>query len=405
VSAPLAAPAWGDGGTVVQPRQPAFWLLAVLIAAGAIRIGILVAQAFALHPAAAFLAGALLTLYAIPFLLFVNRLDLFEREPATMVAAAFAWGGLVATSAALPGNEAVVGLATKLVSADFAVRWGPALAGPTTEELLKVLGVVVLALVARDEFDSPLDGMVYGALVGLGFQVVESFVACINAVTVAGGHDQVVPVLQVFLVRALVGLWSHAAYTAISGYGVGYAVCRRDRTWTERIGVAALCFGLAYFAHFLWNAPPLTDAFGEGFGLVVAVLAKGIPVLLLLVVMYRMARHEEATWFRRAVAGEVGTDVLLADELEELMTLARRRDVIRMVRSIRGRRAARLVEELQQAQLALGVACSRGPAAGADEAEAARRRIRALRVELAHAGVERAGTLPHGAEGGSGAVR
>ncbi len=35
MSAPIATPAWGDGGSVVQARQPAFWLLLALIAAGA----------------------------------------------------------------------------------------------------------------------------------------------------------------------------------------------------------------------------------------------------------------------------------------------------------------------------------------------------------------------------------
>jgi hypothetical protein len=63
-----------------------------------------------------------------------------------------------------------------------------------------------------------------------------------------------------------------------------------------------------------------------------------------------------------------------------------------MVGRIRGRSAARLVDRLQHAQLDLGLACSRtGPAAERD-AEAARRRIRQLRVQLAHVGVVRAGT-------------
>jgi hypothetical protein len=65
-----------------------------------------------------------------------------------------------------------------------------------------------------------------------------------------------------------------------------------------------------------------------------------------------------------------------------------------MVRRVRGRSAARLVDRLQHAQLDLGLACSRtGPAAERD-AEAARRTIRLLRVQLAQLGVERPGTLP-----------
>jgi RsiW-degrading membrane proteinase PrsW (M82 family) len=387
---------WGDTTSVVQPRQPAFWLLVGLMAVGTVRIGSIVAAGFREFPIGALLAVALLTLYAIPFLLFVYRLDLFEREPMTMVGAAFAWGGLVATSLALSGNQALFDLASKLGSPELAGRWGPALAAPPVEETLKVLGVVVLVLIARDQFDTPLDGMVYGALVGLGFQVVENFIYCMNAIELAGGDREVVPVLGIFVVRSLVGLWSHAAYTAIAGYGVGYFATRRDRSLAARTGAALLAFAVAYAAHFVWNSPLLTEAFGEGLGILLGLVLKGIPVLVLLVVMYRLARDQEATWFRAATAGEVGTDVLLDDELEELMTLSRRRDVRRMVRRIRGRAAARLVDRLQHAQLDLGLACSRsGPAAERD-AEEARRRIRLLRVRLAQVGVVRPGTLPAG---------
>ena len=208
---------WGDPTSVIQPRQPAFWLLVGLTALGAIKIGSTVGEAFRLYPAGSLLAVTLLTLYSIPFFVFVYRLDLFEREPVTMVAAAFSWGGLVATSLALSGNQAIFGLASKLASPDFAGRWGPALAAPPVEETLKVLGVIVLVLIARDQFDSPLDGMVYGALVGLGFQVVENFIYCINGIALGGGDSEIAPVLVIFVIRALVGLWSHATYTAIAG--------------------------------------------------------------------------------------------------------------------------------------------------------------------------------------------
>ena len=385
---------WGDPSSVVQPRQPAFWLLVGLTALGATRIGSMVGEAFRAYPTGALVALVLLTLYCIPFLVFVYRLDLFEREPVTMVAAAFAWGGLVATSLAVPGNQAILGLTAKLGSPELAGRWGPALAAPLIEETLKVLGIVVLVLIARSQFDSPLDGMVYGALVGLGFQVVEDFAYCMNGITLANGSSEITPVVGVFVVRAVVGLWSHAAYTAIAGFGIAYFVTRRDRSLGRRSAVAAGSCAVALGAHFVWNSPLLTEAFGEGLGILLGFLLKGIPVLVLLISMYRLARNQEATWFRVAVAGEVGTDVLLREELEELMTLSRRRDVTGMVRRVRGRRAARLVGQLQHAQLALGLACSRrGPAAERD-ADDARRTIRLLRLELAQLGVVRAGTLP-----------
>ena len=162
----------------------------------------------------------------------------------------------------------------------------------------------------------------------------------------------------------------------------------------DRLLVAAGCFVVAYSAHFIWNSPLLTEAFGEGAGILLGLVLKGIPVLVLLVVMYRLARRQEATWFRDAVAGEVGSDVLLREELDELMTLSSRKDVIKMVRRVRGKRAAKLVGQLQHAQLELGLACSRRGVTGEQDVEDARRTIRLLRVELAQQGVVRAGTLP-----------
>ena len=164
-----------------------------------------------------------------------------------MVAAAFAWGGLAGhlgwrSRATRPSS----GWRRSWAALDFAGRWGPALAAPPIEETLKILGVVLLVLIARDQFDSPLDGMVYGALVGLGFQVVEDFIYCINAIALAGGDGEIGPVLGTFVVRALVGLWSHATYTAIAGYGVGYVASRRA-TGGSGTGllVAAGCFVVA----------------------------------------------------------------------------------------------------------------------------------------------------------------
>ena len=85
--------------------------------------------------------------------------------------------------------------------------------------------------------------------------------------------------------------------------------------------------------------------------------------------MYRLARRQEATWFRDAVAGEVGSDVLLREELDELMTLSSRKDVVKMVRRVRGKRAAKLVGQLQHAQLELGLACSRRGVTGEQDVE------------------------------------
>lgn len=65
---------------------------------------------------------------------------------------AFGWGGFAASHLAIPINTAIGSLAAKLGSPEFSAAWGPALAGPTSEETLKYLGVIVLVLIARTRF-------------------------------------------------------------------------------------------------------------------------------------------------------------------------------------------------------------------------------------------------------------
>src|SRR6266508_1530778 len=171
-------------------RQPAYWLLMGLLLAGAWRLGAMLRPAVTAFPLSTALAIVLFGLYAVPFMLFIRHLDYFEREPPVLLAAVFAWGALVAVTAAVPGNAALNSLVAKVGSPAFAATWGPALAAPVVEEPLKLLGVVVVALLATEQINSVVDGFVYGAVAGLGFQVIENVLYAANAVAAAGLGDR-----------------------------------------------------------------------------------------------------------------------------------------------------------------------------------------------------------------------
>src|SRR5262245_45575647 len=175
------------------------------------------------YPVATGVAVALFAGYAIPFVLLVRRLDFLEREHPLLLGTAGAWGGLVAVVAAAPADVALQHLLAKAFSPALAATWGPALAAPTVEEPLKVLGVLAIALATRSQINSVVDGMVYGALVGLGFQVVEDLLYAVNATALAGRGDSVPPVVDTFLLRGFLGgLWSHTLFSAVAGAGVAY---------------------------------------------------------------------------------------------------------------------------------------------------------------------------------------
>jgi len=108
------APRWGVQASLIQPRQPAFWLFVAALAIGGY---FFLAEQLAMSSLAqAFVVSWLLVLaYALPVAVAVYRLDLFEREPKLMLTGALLWGGVVATSFAGYANEAWLSVLGKMV--------------------------------------------------------------------------------------------------------------------------------------------------------------------------------------------------------------------------------------------------------------------------------------------------
>jgi hypothetical protein len=220
---------------------------------------------------------------------------------------------------------------------------------------------VAIVLIARGQVNSVLDGIVYGALVGLGFQIVEDIVFAMGAVAAAGQGDAVGPVVSTFLLRGfLAGLWSHTLFGALAGAGIGYLVVRTDRRLRVRLGVAVLAVLGAWFCHFLWNAPLLGDGLGNGAVAVLAVLLlKGLPPLVMVLLLVRSAHDREADYYIGRLAALDEPDVVTAGELRTLGSGTGRARARRHARAHAGRPAYLAVRRLQRAQARLAVALSR----------------------------------------------
>jgi RsiW-degrading membrane proteinase PrsW (M82 family) len=370
-------------------RQPAFWVVIVLLAVGAVRISQITALFLDSYPIATLTAIILFGLLAVPFWLFLSELDFLEREPPSLRVLAFAWGGLVATSVSIPGSTALDNLIAKLGSPDLAAEWGAALAGPTVEEIAKTLGVVAIVLIARAQVNSVLDGIVYGALVGLGFQIVEDVVFAIGAVRSAGEGDQVQPVITTFLVRGfLAGVWSHTLFGALAGAGIGYLVVNRDRGRPRRIAVAGLALLGAWASHSLWNSPLFRESLGDGAVALLAVLLfKGLPPLLLVLYLVRRAHDREAAYYVAILATVRERDLITEEELRVLGSGSRRGAARRHAAASAGRKARAAVRRLQRAQAGLAVELSRADADLPDDATEARAaEVREHRATLAALG-------------------
>jgi RsiW-degrading membrane proteinase PrsW (M82 family) len=272
-------------------------------------------------------ALALSSLLAVVPLTVIWFLDRRERESWWLFAAAFLWGGCIATAIALPFNSALFQAidawvaqnprVTEVLGPDAALMISAPLSAPLSEELAKGLGVLLLFWLLRAEFDNMRDGLVYGALIGAGFNWFEA------ALYVAQGYAKfgVAPfALQLAGRYALFGLGGHAMFTAIFGAFLGFALQTRYG-WLRLLAPLA-GLALAVAAHLINNAlplfavlvgepPPRQDqlpdiGFLEAFAIVnLTQLTVFVPFLL----VAGLALWRSGVWERRVIREELADEV------------------------------------------------------------------------------------------------
>ncbi|WP_025274837.1 PrsW family intramembrane metalloprotease [Haloglycomyces albus] len=233
------------------------------------------------------------------------------------------WGGLGAIGISLAANTALTSFVTKALGFDIASEWGSALVAPINEETAKLLGVILLAAVSTRLVRSPSDGFVYGALVGLGFQVVENLTYGLNSILGAGGVDPAAMSTLVFGLRTGTGFWgSHWAMSAVAGAGIGYLVANRGRSRSRRATVAVSCWLLAMAMHWQFNSPLLSDP-------QYLFYVKSTLNLVIALVVFLVARRAFRTHWKYGAADEVDRGALFP---QEATALSRRRARARYLR-------------------------------------------------------------------------
>lgn len=178
---------------------------------------------------------------------FVWWLDRHEKEPWWMLVAVFLWGFIAAPILSIivslildvPISFLGDGLAYELV--------GASIVAPVVEETAKALGVFFIFLFFRREIDSILDGIIYGAMAGLGFAFIENVFYFIGALEEGGWGDWA---FLVFLRAVLFGL-NHAFFTGITGAGIAFMRLGRRRSMRYFAPIVGLT--LAIFFHSIHN--------------------------------------------------------------------------------------------------------------------------------------------------------
>ncbi|MEJ5239861.1 MAG: PrsW family intramembrane metalloprotease [Anaerolineales bacterium] len=218
------------------------------------------------------------------FALYVNWLDRYEKEPKVLLAAAFLWGAIIAAGLAFVINT-LLGIGIYLITfSTLLTEWSSSIVvAPFVEEGLKGLALLILFLAFRKEFDSLLDGAIYGGMIGLGFGATENFYYIY-----AYGYEEQgwVGLWMLAFIRIVLVGWQHAFYTAFSG--MGFAWARLQRSFLLRLLGILTGFSLAILTHALHN----TLAALADFWLVVPVDWLGwLGMLILLIFLIRHEQH------------------------------------------------------------------------------------------------------------------
>ena len=208
---------------------------------------------------------------------------------------ALVWGMTGAIGLALVANHQLMSAWSRAGGLEFGSAWGAALTAPVNEGLLKVTGVVLIAVIAPRVVRGPIDGFIMGALVGLGFQLVEDLTYALNMITMQGATAGMASVVQTLFVRVgLTGLGSHWAMSAVAGTAIGLLAAASWRPGTRRGVGALLLLLLAMGVHWFFDSPLMENLLG--------VLVKTLAVFLSAVVVYFVARHGYRGRVRQSLA-------------------------------------------------------------------------------------------------------
>lgn len=239
------------------------------------------------------------------YTLLIWWLDRYEKEPIPLLAAAFLWGSLPAVVLTLVFS---VGLTAPIANSPLgpeATTWGLA---PLVEEPIKAVALVALFLFARSEFDGPLDGIVYGALVGFGFSMTENLLFFLHYPADFGA---------LFWLRSVFFGLNHALFTSIVGLALG-AVRYAPQRWLGYVALP-LALLLAILLHGLHNYAVGGQILGMAFSWIV----QSTGVLVVLAVALLAWQHEQ-TWMEQELGEEVALGVISAADYAETLSAPRR---------------------------------------------------------------------------------
>lgn len=273
----------------------------------------------------------------------ILQVDRLEPEPKKILAFVFLYGAGISTVIALVLNSLGEAL---LFDPRFGARFGgyltATLAAPLVEETLKGSVFVWLFWRRRREIDGPTDGIIYAAMVGLGFAFVENINYYMSSFLASVEEHNWGVLVGTVLERGVASPLCHPLFTSMTGLGVAYAATHNTGVWR---GLAILGGWLAAMVlHGLWNGSSILGLAGTG-----AVYLLDIGIIAWLVVIIVRDRRRMVALVRRYIPQYVGTGAVTERDLPMLGGMAERRRARHFARTHGGMIALRAMGDYQLA--------------------------------------------------------
>ena len=270
-----------------------------------------------LGPTAFIVAGILAIVPLVIVLIGISWIDRWEPEPRGALVFAFLWGAAASIAIALIFDLGVQIIAAVLGTADgfWSLFLGLVVQAPVVEELGKGIGLLLLFWVVRRQFDGPVDGIVYGAMIAVGFAFTENIQYFGLAIGEAQGPADVG---EIFLMRGLMSPFAHVMFTACTGLVLGWA--SRRASAASIVGWFLLGLIPAVLLHAFWNGSALFVADFYGYYFLVQV-----PLFVIGFFIVYFLRREERAVTRRHLGEYAAVGWFTPDEVAMLSTGAGRR--------------------------------------------------------------------------------
>lgn len=270
-----------------------------------------------LGPTAFIVAGILAVVPLVIVLLGISWIDRWEPEPRGALLFAFLWGAAASIAIALIFDLGVQIVAVAVGAPDgfWSLFLSLVVQAPVVEEVGKGIGLLLLFWVVRRHFDGAVDGVVYGAMIAVGFAFIENIQYFGLAIGEAQGPGEVG---EVFLMRGLMSPFAHVMFTACTGIIVGLASRRASAFGI--VGWFLLGVLPAILLHAFWNGSTLFVADFYSYYFIVQV-----PLFVIGFVIVYFLRRQERELTRRHLAEYAAAGWFTPDEVAILSTGAGRR--------------------------------------------------------------------------------